>query len=262
MTHNGLYDRVRRLIAVQSFQDDPEIRDIVLTSFRKEIKNGQMPDWMAAALDDVQNSFADGVSIRCRSSTNNEDLPGFNGAGLYDSFTHHPDEGHLSKTIKQVFASLWNLRAFEEREFYRIDHFAAAMGVLIHPNFSNEMVNGVAVTKNILFGAGTSANNTYYLNAQVGEELVTNPEGEAVPEEILTSPDGSTVTYLRGSNRVPEDTRVLSRTKIRILAKYLQSIRNHFRKLYSASSTFAMEIEFKVSQDGDIVIKQARPWVE
>ena len=87
-----------------------------------------------AALADVQTRFPKGASIRCRSSTNNEDLPGFSGAGLYDSFTHRPDEGHLGKSIRQVFASMWNFRAFEEREFYRVDHLQAAMGVVLHEN--------------------------------------------------------------------------------------------------------------------------------
>lgn len=262
MKHNGLYDRVQRLIAAPSFQQDPEIRDLVLKSFRKEVKNGVMPEWMLTAIESLQKSFDAGISIRCRSSTNNEDLPGFNGAGLYDSFTHHPDEGHLSKSIKQVFASLWNLRAFEERDFYRIDHFEAAMGVLVHPSYSNEKVNGVAVTRNILFGAGLIGSNTYYVNAQIGEELVTNPEGEATPEEILTNPDGSEITYLRGSNRVPEGDQVLNRSRVRQLARHMKKIRDHFKDFYGGGLTFAMEIEFKISEDNQIVIKQARPWVD
>ena len=43
---------------------------------------------------------------RCRSSTNNEDLVGFNGAGLYDSFTHRPDEGlAVIRKISQMHPS-------------------------------------------------------------------------------------------------------------------------------------------------------------
>lgn len=59
------------------------------------------------------------------------------------SNTHHPKEGHPSKSIMQVFVSRWNFRAFEERDFYRIDHLATAMGVLVHPNFSNELANSL-----------------------------------------------------------------------------------------------------------------------
>ena len=86
-------------------------------------------------------TYPEGQSLRYRSSTNNEDLPGFNGAGLYDSKTQNPDEtveDGIDKSLKGVFASLWTFRAFTERDFHRIDHTVAAMGVLVHPNYSNE----------------------------------------------------------------------------------------------------------------------------
>ena len=40
----------------------------------------------------MNESFAEGINRRYRSSTNNEDLPGFNGAGLYDSKSQKPSE--------------------------------------------------------------------------------------------------------------------------------------------------------------------------
>ena len=56
------------------------LQEAILTEFRKVIKAGDMPHWMWDALADLQASFPEGTSIRCRSSTNNEDLPGFSGA--------------------------------------------------------------------------------------------------------------------------------------------------------------------------------------
>ena len=146
MKHNGLYEKARAMMDARGFTEDPIIRAEALKKFRKAIKDAEMPTWMLGPLTDVQNTFLPGQGIRCRSSTNNEDLPGFNGAGLYNSFTHHPDEGHLSKSVKQVFASLWRFLAFEHRDFYRVDHFEAAMGVLLHPNYEGELSNGVAVS--------------------------------------------------------------------------------------------------------------------
>jgi hypothetical protein len=43
------------------------------------------------------------------------------------------------------------------------------------------------------------------------------------------------------------------------LAAYLQTIHDHFRPLYPATEDFAMDVEFKVTPDRDVVIKQARP---
>ena len=47
-----------------------------------------MPERMMADLAALHMSFPEGTSFRCRSRTNNEDFPGFSGAGLYDCYTH------------------------------------------------------------------------------------------------------------------------------------------------------------------------------
>ena len=73
-----------------------------------------------------------------RSSTNAEDLPGYAGAGLYDSFgAIDPDNlEQLEAYIKKVWASVWNERAYADRDRNRIDHFGVHMSVLVQ-----EMVN-------------------------------------------------------------------------------------------------------------------------
>ncbi len=260
MKHNGFYKKFEALFKDPDFQNSHDTKDAELQKFRSEIEMGKMPEWMMTALSDLQKAFPTGTSLRCRSSTNNEDLPGFSGAGLYDSFTHNPDEGHLSKSIKQVFASLWNFRAFEARDFYRIDHFTTTMGVLVHPNFKSESANGVAVTDDVVY----QTEGNYYLNTQVGENLVTNPEEQSVPEEILLDWwDSSIYRVVSTSSLTTDSKRILTDKYLRELNLYLGTVHNKFSQLYGAAAQpkdFAMEIEFKVTQDGKISIKQARPW--
>lgn len=257
MKHNGFYESFAKEIGSDDFRNSREVQERTLENFRKQIIEGKTPDWMMEKLASVQNSFPAGTPIRCRSSTNNEDLPGFSGAGLYDSFTHDPDEGHLIETVKKVFASLWNYRAFEERDFYRVDHFQAAMGVVLHPNFKGELANGVAVTDDILYG--TDAN--YYLNVQVGEDLVTNPDAESSPEEILLAwykEDGDQIV-----RKTADGKPLMTSEQLDELRSRLAKIHAKFAKLYGKGDQdkFAMEIEFKISKEGKLVIKQARPWV-
>lgn len=262
MKYNNFFGMIGEMINQEAFKTDRNTRDELLKKISKEIKNAAMPNWMLNDLAAMHATFPKGTSIRCRSSSNNEDIPGFNGAGLYDSKTQHPDEGHISKSIKQVYASLWNLRAFEEREFYRINHFIAAMGVLCHPNFSNEKANGVAISGDPFY----NTDNTFYLNTQVGEDLVTNPETSSIPEEILLHNDfndEARFSVLQYSNLVPLETTILSKQHLKELRDYLFVIDSEFKQLYnvSASDEFAIDIEYKITNTNQLIIKQARPWV-
>ncbi len=261
MKHNGFYKVVDALLGSPQFKNaDRDSQQQQLADLRSQIEQGTMPEWMTEALTRVQKVFPAGASIRCRSSTNNEDLPGFSGAGLYDSFTHRPAEGDLSKSIKQVFASLWNYRAYEEREFYRIDHRRTAMGVLLQLNTKGERANGVAVTDDVLYD--TVGN--YYINTQAGEDLVTNPGASSSPEEVLLGwweRDGHEI--VRRSTQIEDDEQLLSDAHLAEMRKYLARIHGRFLKLYGKGEDdpFAMEVEFKVTKDGKLLIKQARPWV-
>jgi hypothetical protein len=264
MKYNGFYQAAAAMMADPLFQTSPVVREGRLEKFRDTLKDGDLPLWMADALDAMHQSMA-GYTPRARSSTNNEDLEGFNGAGLYSSYTHHSDEGHFQKSAKQVWAGLWIYRAYEEREFWRIDHFTAAMGILVHPNFSAEMANGVGVTTNI-FDPRWAGN---YVNVQVGESLVTNPDAEAIPEEYLiarlASPTGEDeIQYIRFSNLVPAGETVLTREQALDLRAKMNLLHDHFRTKYNPpgdTSTWAMEVEFKISRRGQLSIKQARPWL-
>ncbi len=265
MTHNGLYDAARTMLAQKDFAEDASVREKALAAFRRKVRKGEFPPAVAATLAAVQRAFPAGTPLRCRSSTNAEDLEGFSGAGLYDSFTHRPDEGDIARTIAQVYASLWNFRAFEEREFHRIDHLQTAMGVLIHPNYDGELANGVAVTDDIVYQTNDQQfGRRYYVSVQLGEELVTNPQGDAIPEETLLHPTSARRdTLVRTSNRVGPDEALLGARHLQDLRTALRTLEREFRSLYGkqAGDRFAIEVEFKLDAANRLVIKQARPWV-
>ncbi len=261
MNHNGFYGDIEEMLADPEFQSDYDTQEKELKKLRKKIKKGETPDWIIDALEKMHATYPEGQSLRYRSSTNNEDLPGFSGAGLYDSKTQDPEETEedgIDKSIKGVWASLWNFRAFTEREFHRIDHMATAMGVLVHPNYSDELANGVAVTFDPIYGTEES----YYVNTQLGEDLVTNPDPHSVPEEILLDLSGSYTTLVT-SNQAPPGQLLMSDAQIDQLRRHLQDIHDHFEGLHNPGpdEPFAMEIEFKITSDDVLSIKQARPWV-
>ena len=260
MKAHGFYDDVTAMLADPDFQTDFDVQDDMLDDLRDAIEDAETPQWIVDDLTTMHATYPEGQSLRYRSSTNNEDLPGFNGAGLYDSKTQNPDEtveDGIDKSLKGVFASLWTFRAFTEREFYRIDHLAAAMGVLVHPNYKDELANGVAVSFDPVYGS-----DTYYVNTQLGEDLVTNPEAYSVPEEILLRRSG-TYTVLATSNLVEHGQLLMRDEQLRQLREHLEVIHDRFAQLYDPGpgEPFAMEIEFKITSDNILAIKQARPWV-
>ena len=262
MIYNNFYEEAQVMIDNPTFQTDINFRIERLKDFRRDIRNAPMPPWMMADLQAMHDAFPEGTNVRCRSSTNNEDLPGFSGAGLYTSKTQYPEEGHISKSIKQVYASMWNFRAYEERDFYRIDHFVAAMGVLCHPNFQDEKSNGVGISIDPIY----ETEGTFYLNTQVGESLITNPDPNSVPEEILLyeNPNqGGGYLVLRLSNLVNPGELVMDQEYLDQMREFLSVIHDEFSILYNVvgAEGFGMDIEYKVTAQDQLAIKQARPWV-
>ena len=103
---------------------------------------------------------------------------------------------------------------------------------------------------------------SYYVNTQLGEDLVTNPDAHSVPEEILLDLSGSYTTLVT-SNQAPRGQLLMSDAQIGQLGRHLQDTHDHFEGLYDPGpdEPFAMEIEFKITSDDVLSIKQARPWV-
>ncbi len=256
-----LASAVMQMLAHAKFQADYDIQEEMLDDLRDAIKDAATPKFITDALTAMHARYPDGQSLRYRSSTNNEDLPSFSGAGLYSSKTQDPDEttdDGIDKSIKSVWASLWSYRAFRERDFHRVDHTTVAMGVLVHPNYEDELVNGVAVS----YDPFTHRDGMFYVNSQVGEDLVTNPEPLSRPEEILLDAN-AIATVLSYSNLKASRQLLMTDAQMQQLRSNLATIHDHFKTLYAVQTgdDYAIEIEFKITADNVLAIKQARPWL-
>ena len=76
-----LIDAVDAILAHPRFQADVDIQEEMLDDLRDAIEDAASPQWIIDALTAMHANYPSGQSLRYRSSTNNEDLPGFNGAG-------------------------------------------------------------------------------------------------------------------------------------------------------------------------------------
>ena len=150
--------------------------------------------------------------LRFRSSATVEDIPGFNGAGLYRSASGFLEPQlqdsaedrarSVEGAVLDVWSSYWGFAAWEERAAAGIDHFAGAMGILVHPRFDDDRERANAVMTMRCDGRTTSPvapaapgdgpSCALVINAQPGSRSVTNPGGGALLPEILE---------VRGSSR-------------------------------------------------------------
>ena len=151
--------------------------------------------------------------------------------------------------------------AYDEREYFNIDHDAVAMGVLVQEAFPSEKANGVAISRDIL---EPSRKDLYYINAQAGEALVTNPAPGVNSDEFTYSLSRTPSTVLHVRSSLTDGTPVLSEDESRLVACNLARIDAHFRELIDPNQQnpwFAMDIEFKfIGENRQLVIKQARPY--
>jgi pyruvate, water dikinase len=266
MEENGFDQRVVDMLADEEFQNSAEARDAALEALRADMEVAPVNADFEAALAAKLDTEFNGLRMRFRSSTNAEDLDGFTGAGLYTSRSGDPaDDMDLPlDAIRKVWASVWFFRAFEERSYRSIDHLAVGMALLVHRSFPEEEANGVALTGNPFDKTGVSP--AFYVNVQVGEASVVQPENGVTTDQYLQYFDlpGQPVTYLSESNLAPSGTHVLTTAQVHELGAALDSIRTFFAPAYQQNPWWSMDVEFKF--DGEpgetpaLVIKQARPF--
>lgn len=250
------------LDADTTFKTDSPYREASLAMLQYLIEKGTLDDAFATSLTDLIAEMFGTEKVRIRSSTNAEDLETFSGAGLYRSVSAYASgkEKLAPEQILKVWASLFTFRAYEEREFWNVKHRDTRMGCAVETSYPDEQANGVIITQNI-------SNPTVagmYVNVQLGEEPVTNPENGTLPEVfvILPKPGGSVQVQRQRFSSLSPSKPLL--TDAEIVALYMASskVHDHFAPLYKKHpALLTLDLEFKFhGPKRDLIIKQARPY--
>ncbi|MDF1564685.1 MAG: PEP/pyruvate-binding domain-containing protein [Deltaproteobacteria bacterium] len=230
----------------------PRERREAIAKLQALFMGGRFPPGVVQEIRDMAISvFPEGTrDLKVRSSANAEDLPGFDGAGLYDSFraslsaTPGPCRRvvdprtrevsirprTLECVIKGVYASLWNRRAVEERSYARVDHATAGMGLAIVPRYRQlgDIVANVVVITRPINASGVFG---YTLSSQRGNSLVTNPEpgthAESIAVGLLPYEEAtfSVVRFARPDPGGPELRRtVMSKNEMLVLLEIVKRV--------------------------------------
>lgn len=262
----------------EGFRSDATLRAARLKALRDEIEANGVVD--PALLDAVRAKgvevFGDpDIMMRFRSSSNAEDSLSFNGAGLYESKSGcGPDQPSdpesaceagreaepIDAAIKRVWASLWSFGAYEEREYYQLDHRQVGMGVQVNLRFKDEQANGVAFTGNPL----DLEDPRMTINVQLREVPVVGATPGVVAELDRVRVEGGEVAIDReiGSSLLPEGSWVLDDAQVRELALLLAEI----AQAYPVDGTpppgteVMLDLEFKITAEGQLLLKQVRPF--
>jgi phosphoenolpyruvate synthase/pyruvate phosphate dikinase len=239
------------------------VREDLLRRVRERIESAPVPPSLITAARARIRELFPGTRVRLRSSTNAEDLPGFNGAGLYRSVVidANADDRALEAALRAVWSSVWSFQAFEERAYFRIDQTRVAMAVLVQESIDDDVVDGVAITANP-FNEGRPG---LFINAQVaGAEggAVTSARGDEVPEQVVYYTYGEEREFerLSRSTRTPNG-QVLTDDEVFGLSQVLRAIHQHFNSNAGWSDGTPMDVEFILAGPARrVVIVQARPY--
>jgi pyruvate, water dikinase len=280
-----LREYIDRLAADTAVRQDATLRRRLLLDLRERIQTeGRVPEELVDDLaDQIRTVFGSSdVKVKFRSSSNVEDSLEFSGAGLYNSTpvcaedstdpdllgpsacdSNNSEEKTIERGLLKVWSSLYNDRAWEEREWYQVPQEAASMAILVTLAFPDEIANGVAFT-----GDPSNPNETRYLiNAQVGDENVVGNDAHLVPEmDLLEITDGvvSRIYRVRSSVLAEPGVPVLSDEQLLILGGLMAEIDDQYPLDLGTHhrEEVLLDMEFKIDRATEgIKIKQIRPFL-
>ncbi len=173
------------------------------------------------------------------------------------------EEKTVAKALRKVWRSIWNLRAFDERDYYGLAHADVYMGMAVIPRFVGEEQEAVVVT-NLHPDTGLAL---YRVISQVRDLGVVRPVDPEAVAEVMTfrrqiDNGVSTPTEFRIDIACNRAAGALWSAQQRLtLASLLFRAQDHFQtNVYPSAQSLRLDMEIEVVA-GEIVIKQARPYI-
>lgn len=261
---NGLDRKIDAFLADASLSKNAKARRAALAALRADFMAAPLDPKMLAMVAQRRTAILGSASLFARSSTNAEDLAGFNGAGLYSSVPNVVSESDLERAIKTVWSSVWNDAAYEARTAAAIDHRSVMASVLIQKGM-NAQSSGVMMTENpfdkydygaVFINAKRGLGIRVVEGKRVAEQLIYRPAPESIQVLTRSTDDAMLVFDKDGgvSERPVEPGRVvLTDDLARRLAKVGKRVGRYF-------GNDPQDIEWLVIGD-DIFIVQSRPYL-
>jgi len=261
---NELEKPIYEMLEDQKFVHDPAYRRERLTQMRARIQGAKIEDELRGAVLRRVHGEYQGKGMFVRSSTNAEDLPNFNGAGLYSTVPNVREDEKLIEAIKTVWASVWNFEAYEARERAGIDHTKVYPAVLIQEGINADSA-GVMITTDpyddtnpdgIYISAKRGLGIKVVEGKKIAEQIIFRPRSQAV--RVLTRSDEESLLTFDGQGGVKEipisgERAVLTDATVRRLARAASLIKRVFRGR-------EQDIEW-VFYGGQVYIVQSRPYI-
>ena len=180
LLHNRLNEALSRVLSDAALAADPR-RCEQLEALQRRIRAvAHLPTFEAHLRERLAAVAPDGQGVFVRSSTNAEDLEGFSGAGLYDTVPNVRGADAVLQAVTQVWASVLNCRAYDERAFWNIEHTAVWPAVLVQRS-ADARAAGVLVTVDL---TGQAEGPAITINAKHGLGLLV-VDGRTLPEQVV-----------------------------------------------------------------------------
>ena len=277
--HNGLVERIAKRLQQLDVEDLPAL-EAAGTQIRGWVENGALPEALESAIrlqyQILSADSSSSISVAVRSSATAEDLPEASFAGQQETFLNVVGIDAVLRSVRKVFASLYNDRAIAYRAHHGYSHSDVALSAGIQ-----RMVRSDLGAAGVMFTIDTESGfrDVVLINSSfgLGESVVqgaVNPDEFYVHKPMLAAGKFPIVRRTLGSKLVqlqfetqptsgrsvrqvdvPDEQRhqfSVSDQDVIELARIAVRIEQHYGR--------PMDIEWgKDGTDGRLYVLQARP---